>query len=198
MWVRIPPAAPLPPILDIECRATPPDESLCLDPRDVGGAYAYLLGLYLGDGTLCQAPRRVWRLRIVLAAVSHDHRALPVGRRTSCVALCDENEEARLLRGVQQLEALALCLPAARSRAKASSTNRAQRMATPGRGRTSRRTPARACSFRWVSKHESRPPTAERWCSRVRLSALLLLEPLAGPPETVRRDLRIDRCRHPT
>ncbi len=50
MWVRIPPAAPLPPILDIECRATPPDISSYMDPRDVGGPYAYLLGLYLGDG----------------------------------------------------------------------------------------------------------------------------------------------------
>jgi hypothetical protein len=66
VWVRIPPAAPLPPILDIECRSSPPDISLCMDPRDVGGAYAYLLGLYLGDGMLTAAPRRVWRLRIVL------------------------------------------------------------------------------------------------------------------------------------
>src|SRR5436190_2099291 len=39
MWVRIPPAAPLPPILDIECRAAPPDVSLYMDPRGVGGAY---------------------------------------------------------------------------------------------------------------------------------------------------------------
>jgi len=37
-----------------------------MDPRDVGGPYAYLLGLYLGDGMLTSAPRRVWRLRVVL------------------------------------------------------------------------------------------------------------------------------------
>jgi hypothetical protein len=66
VWVRIPPAAPIPDILDIECRASPPDVSLCMDPRDVGGAYAYLLGMYLGDGMLSAAPRRVWRLRIFL------------------------------------------------------------------------------------------------------------------------------------
>ena len=66
MWVRIPPAAPLPALLEIECLASPPDVSLCMDPRDVGGPYAYLLGLYLGDGMLTSAPRRVWRLRIVL------------------------------------------------------------------------------------------------------------------------------------
>jgi phosphotriesterase-related protein len=42
VWVRIPPAAPLPPILEIECHASPPDVSLCMDPRDLGGAYAYL------------------------------------------------------------------------------------------------------------------------------------------------------------
>jgi hypothetical protein len=67
MWVRIPPAAPTPAILDIDCRAAPPDLSLCLDRRDLdGGAYAYLLGLYLGDGMLTLAPRRVWRLRVFL------------------------------------------------------------------------------------------------------------------------------------
>jgi len=48
------------------CRASPPDASLCIDPRDVSDMYAYLLGLYLGDGMLTLAPRRVWRLRIVL------------------------------------------------------------------------------------------------------------------------------------
>jgi hypothetical protein len=31
-------------------------------------AYAYLLGLYLGDGTISRAPRRVFKLRIVLDA----------------------------------------------------------------------------------------------------------------------------------
>ena len=66
MWVRIPPAAPLPGVLEIECLASPPDVSLCMDPQDVGAAYAYLLGLYLGDGMLTSAPRRVWRLRIFL------------------------------------------------------------------------------------------------------------------------------------
>jgi hypothetical protein len=37
-----------------------------MDPQGVGGPYSYLLGLYLGDGMLTAAPRRVWRLRISL------------------------------------------------------------------------------------------------------------------------------------
>ena len=66
VWVQIPPAAPIPPVLEIDCRAAPPDVSLCLDRQDIGDAYAYLLGLYLGDGMLTLAPRQVWRIRIVL------------------------------------------------------------------------------------------------------------------------------------
>lgn len=69
VWVRIPPAAPVPGLLDIECRASPPEVTLCLDHRDIDpGAYAYLLGLYLGDGMLSLAPKRVWKLRIFLDA----------------------------------------------------------------------------------------------------------------------------------
>jgi hypothetical protein len=37
-----------------------------VDPLGLGGEYVYLLGLYLGDGMLTDAPRRVWRLRITL------------------------------------------------------------------------------------------------------------------------------------
>lgn len=68
VWVRIPPAAPAPEVLDFDCRASPPDITLCIDRRDVGAAYAYLLGMYLGDGCLTLAPRQVWRLRISLDA----------------------------------------------------------------------------------------------------------------------------------
>lgn len=49
---------------DFECRATPPDVSLCKGPSELDAAYVYLLGLYLGDGCLSRAPRNVWRLRI--------------------------------------------------------------------------------------------------------------------------------------
>jgi hypothetical protein len=66
MWVRIPPAAPVPAILEFDCVATPPDLSLCADRRDLGPAYVYLLGLYLGDGYLVEAPKHVWRLRVSL------------------------------------------------------------------------------------------------------------------------------------
>ena len=49
---------------DYECRASPPDVIACADPRNLGSSYVYLLGIYLGDGTLSLAPRSVWRLRI--------------------------------------------------------------------------------------------------------------------------------------
>lgn len=37
-----------------------------MDDREIGPAYAYLLGLYLGDGMLSMGRRNVWRLRITL------------------------------------------------------------------------------------------------------------------------------------
>jgi hypothetical protein len=49
---------------DYECRATPPDVTACADFRELAERYVYLLGIYLGDGTISKAPRNVWRLRI--------------------------------------------------------------------------------------------------------------------------------------
>ena len=63
VWVRIPPAAP-DLWSDHACLAVPPDVSACADVRDLGETYVYLLGLYLGDGTISRARRNVWRLRI--------------------------------------------------------------------------------------------------------------------------------------
>ena len=40
----------------------------CIDDRELGPTYAYLLGLYLGDGMLSMGRRNVWRLRISLDA----------------------------------------------------------------------------------------------------------------------------------
>jgi hypothetical protein len=48
-----------------DCRADLRDPNACLDERAIGPAYAYLFGLYLGDGTLSRTHRRgVWKLRI--------------------------------------------------------------------------------------------------------------------------------------
>ena len=58
VWVQVPPAVP-DPWDDVRCRASPPDPTACLDDRGRGRAYAYLLGLYLGDGMLSAAPRGV-------------------------------------------------------------------------------------------------------------------------------------------
>ena len=49
---------------DYQCRATPPDVTACGHPAELGSEYAYLLGLYLGDGCLSLHARHVWRLRI--------------------------------------------------------------------------------------------------------------------------------------
>lgn len=68
LWVRVPPAVPGAPVSGIECRATPPDGTACTDERSLGASYAYLLGLYLGDGMLSSSRRDVWKLRITLDA----------------------------------------------------------------------------------------------------------------------------------
>jgi hypothetical protein len=49
---------------DYECRARPPDVIECADPRKLGERYVYLLGIYLGDGTISSMPKNVMRLRI--------------------------------------------------------------------------------------------------------------------------------------
>jgi hypothetical protein len=66
VWVRLPPAAPIGIDVGLTCRASPPDPVGCIDEIGLSSAYAYLLGLYLGDGMLTRAPRNVWRLRLSL------------------------------------------------------------------------------------------------------------------------------------
>jgi hypothetical protein len=68
LWVRVPPAAPETSDLGIRCVAVPRDVAGCIDERELGPAYAYLLGLYLGDGMLSPGRGNVWRLRISLDA----------------------------------------------------------------------------------------------------------------------------------
>jgi hypothetical protein len=68
LWVRVPPAVPIPASTDLQCRAVPPDSLACVDEQGLGPAYGHLLGLYLGDGMLSEARRNVWRSRISLDA----------------------------------------------------------------------------------------------------------------------------------
>ena len=68
LWVRVPPAVPDPSMRGIQCHASPPDGVACADERALGAPYAYLLGLYLGDGMLSAGRRDVWKLRITLDA----------------------------------------------------------------------------------------------------------------------------------
>lgn len=65
MWVRSPPAAPSP-SHGPDCVAGPTHASPCISPARLGEAYAYLLGMYLGDGSIARHPRGVARLRIAL------------------------------------------------------------------------------------------------------------------------------------
>jgi hypothetical protein len=50
----------------IPCVAEPPDPERCVVVDRLGASYAYLLGLYLGDGMLSLGRRNVWKLRITL------------------------------------------------------------------------------------------------------------------------------------
>lgn len=68
VWVRLPPAAPFDPTPWPTCRAQPADPTACVDERGLGAQYAYLLGIYLGDGMLTDTHRGYWRLRISLDA----------------------------------------------------------------------------------------------------------------------------------
>lgn len=81
------------PWADFECRARPPDVTACADPRELDERYVYLLGIYLGDGTLSLARRDVWRLRVFqdkryAAIVAEIERAIEsiVGRPAGRVA----------------------------------------------------------------------------------------------------------------
>jgi hypothetical protein len=81
LWVRVPPAVPGVSAGGIRCGAVPRDAAGCVDERELGPAYAYLLGLYLGDGMLSLGRGHVWRLRIVLDAkypefIARAHRAI--------------------------------------------------------------------------------------------------------------------------
>ena len=82
VWVQVPPAVPTPGS-SLECLATPPDPVACARRGPLAAEYAYLLGLYLGDGMLTEAPRRVWRLRISLDS---RYPAI-VARATSAIAV---------------------------------------------------------------------------------------------------------------
>jgi hypothetical protein len=64
LWVQVPPAAPDDFVQRPPCRAIPPDPVACVDDRGLGASYVYLLGMYLGDGTISSHPKNVWRLRI--------------------------------------------------------------------------------------------------------------------------------------
>ena len=93
LWVRVPPAVP--DLVDpgIKCVAVPRDVAACADERALEAPYAYLLGLYLGDGMLSLGRRNVWKLRISLDAkypqiVARGRRAIAdvSGRRVGAVA----------------------------------------------------------------------------------------------------------------
>jgi hypothetical protein len=80
-------------ILRPECRASPPNPYACIGERDLGSAYSYLLGIYLGDGWLTRTRRPgVWWLRIAMDA-----------RYTQIIGRCREAIEEVAVRRASQI-----------------------------------------------------------------------------------------------
>jgi hypothetical protein len=158
----------------------PPDSVSCVDDQGLSRACPYLLGLYLGDGMLTRAPRDVWRLR--MTAISPEDE-LDRSDRRSVVFIPGEDEVARtisrgdeidrgsaelvtfiaggdrtggLTRALQQLEALEVPVPAARTRTEARATDQARAMAGAPGLQEPRRVPRGPDPLRWMSLREPR------------------------------------------
>ena len=95
----------------------------------LGPEYAYLLGLYLGDGCISRHRRGVFKLRIFLDAkypgiiASARHAIAEVKSRR------ESSQAAELRRGLLVLEMLAVSVPAAWSGEEARAAHRARRLA---------------------------------------------------------------------
>ena len=101
--------------------------------------YVYLLGLYLGDGTVSEGRRDVYKLRIACADAypqlmqeCEDAMAAVLPHKVGRVQRIGCTE-----RGVFELQALAVPVPAARARHEAHPEDRAGRLAAGTRGQGS-------------------------------------------------------------
>ena len=142
-------------------------------------AYAYLLGEYLGDGCLWRSAAR--------GPVCCGSRATPSteGSLRSAAARSSRSAaELRMSTGSRQaphhdhvlLACVALSLSSARARAQTPSTDRPGRLAAGHRGGISGALPSRADRLGRVAWSQS----SARQGSRLRVSALPVLEPLTG------------------
>ena len=153
--------------------------------------YAYLLGMYLGDGCISRCPRDVWRLRITLDAAYPGIVAECVGGRCCggrriAASRCLPSARLPSNRSLQSLEALALPDSAARPREEARAADRARRLAAASRVREPRAVSSRSdpqrrhADHRYGTQRQLRPA-----CPTV-----CILEPLGGHPRTVPRRVR--------
>jgi len=165
------------------------DEPVLPEPR---ADYAYLLGLYLGDGCISVggSPSKggvaaAHPVRGRLAWASSGMRADPA------VGPADQQghaaAEAGMPGSLELLPSLAVPVPAARPRQKAPPTDRTPAMVANDRDRVSWRVRARAVPFGRVPGDEPGAAGAGRRGALVRVPAVPVQQQVDGHPEAVRR-----------
>ena len=150
-------------------------------------AYCYLLGLYLGDGCISRHPRS-FQLRITLdskypAIVDRCRQAVDILMPRQCARV--RLRIGQLQRGVVVLKALAMPVPAARSRQETQARDSTRTLAASARRPGDRRVHPRPDPQRRVPRRRKRPRRHER--------PLSLLQRVRGHPRTVHRRTRRSR-----
>ena len=154
----------MPPRMACEPRSQTPTAEMATDafPWLREHAYAYLLGLYLGDGHLARMRREVYALRIYLDA----HYPLIIEEATTAVALTNPTERAAAypVRDVQMKivvgysKSLARPVSSAWSRHQTSSSDHAHRLATRDLRSVPGSAASRADSLRRLPLDQHHPP----------------------------------------
>jgi hypothetical protein len=163
-----------------------------------GRAYSYLLGLYLGDGCILIKPRGGAQLAIVCDAAYPDL----IEDCWAALILVSLNPRVtrysppgqRCVRLISSWRCWPEVFPPARARPQAHPQDRARGLAARGRRPLpAGAAPGAAALGRLPHRQPLQDPAAERAGRRVRLSALVLLEPVGGHPRAVLRVLRAAR-----
>ena len=134
-------------------------------PQLIGFQYAYLLGLYLGDGCLLRHPRGVYRLHVfldsaypIIAAECESAMSLvmPASR-----ASCQRHPRYNMLGVVSYSKHWPHPLPPARSRGQAQAKDRVGAMAGANRRATPWAVAARPDPLRRLPRRQQDPPSEE-------------------------------------
>jgi len=151
----------------------------CGDATLASGAYVALLGYYLGDGCLGEAPRYV-ALRVTCDAAwpATIEDVVDVVDRPSREARVS-GAGTRLRGGSVALEALAVPVPPARPGPQARTTDRPRGLAAATRRGASRGVPARPLPLRRLSRAQLGDADGRRGAQAVRLPAVAVSEPPA-------------------